>query len=329
MHPDRPQPLHRPTPGASAHAGPAVRGIELRPSLAALRRTTPPPARSVVRSVARAYGTATASRRRLPDYLIIGAKKGGTSSLTNWLLQHPGTVHMFPPFQRLKSAHFFDINFYRGVDWYRGHFPSDRVPRHHDRDRPAIVGEASPYYLFHPAAATRAASVVPDARILAVLRDPVSRAYSNYCDRVAAGHETLASFEEALGAEHIRRTQVDDERLLHDPGYYSYEHDHHTYLARGRYLEQLQRWLREFPREQVLVLCAEEMYADPAGTFAQVQRFLGLEPCPHIDLRCYNGRTKPPLSDHTRRSLAAYYRPHNHALYDFLGRDLGWETGRA
>jgi hypothetical protein len=274
-----------------------------------------------VKSAVRFYGSRTGSRRPLPDYLIIGAKKGGTSSLTNWLIQHPDNLRMFPSFQPLKSAHFFDISFHEGVDWYRGHFPTEGVRARHPG---AVVGEASPYYMFHPAAAERARAVVPDAKIIAVLRNPVSRAYSNYWDRVAAGTETLPTFEAALEAEPDRLATVDHDRLRTDPTYYSLEHDQFTYLARGRYVEHLPVWLDTYPADQVLVMRAEDMYADPAGEFLRVQRFLGLRECPEVDLKTYNERSKPPIDPGTKARLAEYYRPYNEALYERLGRDLGW-----
>ncbi len=305
----------------TVEASAPVRGVELPRAVRVLKRATPKPAQHAVRSVSRAYGARTAVDRPLPDYLIIGAKKGGTSSLINWLIQHPENLRMFPSFQPLKTAHFFDINFAEGVDWYRGHFPSTQT---RSRTPGAVVGEASPYYMFHPAAAARARSVVPDAKIIAVLRNPVSRAYSNYWDRVAAGTETLPSFEEALAAEERRLARVDEERLRTDPTYYSLEHDQFTYLARGRYAEHLVTWIDAYPSEQLLVLRAEDMYADPARVFGQVQRFLGI-PEREVDLRTYNERSKPPMDPRTRDRLASYYRPHNAALHEVLGRDMRWD----
>ena len=287
----------------------------------AIRRATPRPAQLALKSAVRSYGARTAASRPLPDYLIIGAKKGGTSSLTNWLIQHPDNLRMFPSFQPLKSAHYFDISFHEGVDWYRGHFPTERFRARHPG---AVVGEASPYYMFHPAAAERAREVVPDAKVIAVLRNPVSRAYSNYWDRRAAGTELLPTFEAALEAEPDRLADVDHDRLRHDPYYYSLAHDQFTYLARGRYLEHLQTWLDTYPAEQVLVLRAEDMYSDPLAQFARVQSFLGIRQCGDIDLKTYNERSKPPIDPTTKARLSEYYRPYNEALYERLGRDLGW-----
>lgn len=299
-----------------------IRGVEMPRRLQLMRQVTPRRVQLAAKSAVRTYGTRTASSRPLPDYLIIGAKKGGTSSLTNWLIQHPDNLRMFPSFQPLKSAHFFDINFHEGVSWYQGHFPSARVRARHTG---AVVGEASPYYMFHPAAAERAYSVVPDAKIIAVLRNPVSRAYSNYWDRVAAGSETLPTFEAALEAESGRLVDVDSERLRDDPSYYSFAHDQHTYLARGRYVEHLPTWLDAYPADQVLILLAEDMFADPDKVFGQVQQFLGLREHPGVNMKTYNERSKPPIDPRTKARLADYYQPYNRALSERLGRDLGWD----
>ena len=304
------------------------RGVDLPASMERLRTQVPRPAQVWVRDAVRAYGILTAARRPLPDYLIIGTKKGGTTSLFNWLLRHPHVARMFPPMQKLKSAHYFDINYGRGERWYRSHFPTDggRLRRVDGKVVRILAGEASPYYMFHPAAASRAYETVPAAKIIVLLRDPVARAYSNYNDRRATGTEPLPIFEEALHAEAHRLATIDMERLQADPNYYSFEHDNHSYLARGRYAEQLSRWFALFPRPQILVLKAESMFTDPVKTFVEVQEFLGLPTMSELPLRRYNERPEKAVSSQTVAWLADYYRPHNAALYAQLGEDLGWEA---
>ena len=262
----------------------------------------------------------------MPDFLVIGAKKGGTTSVANWLVQHPQVLPMFPRTQRHKSPHYFDINYWRGPDWYRSHFPTERSRRRQVPDGRAVVGEASPYYMFHPAVCERVAHDVPDVRVIVMLRDPVSRAYSNYWDRRASGHETISTFEEAIEAEPQRLAGVDQRRLLTDPRYYSVDHDNHSYLARGRYLEHLAPWLERLPPEQLLIMRAESMFDDPAAMFADVQSFLGLSVHEAMPLRPYNQRRHPPIAAATRAMLADYYRPHNAALYEAIGFEMGWEA---
>jgi hypothetical protein len=289
-----------------------------------VRRQTPSSVADALRSGARALGTATSSLREMPDFLVIGAKKGGTTSVANWLVQHPQVMPMFPRVQRRKSPHYFDINYWRGPDWYLSHFPTRTARATHRRRAGAgIAGESSPYYLFHPAAAARIRETAPDTRLIAVLREPVSRAYSNYWDRVVVGTEDLPTFEEAIEAE-VARTATVTEEWLADPSHYSFDHDHHSYLARGHYAEQLRRYLEVFPREQLLVLPLEALKVDAAAAFRRIEDHLRID---HrtVDLTPRNTRGgNPPIDPETRERLAEYYAPHNRALADLLGQDFGW-----
>jgi len=306
-----------------------VRGIELPSVLRRARGATPVPVRHALRAGVRRYGTVTASQRLLPDFLIIGAKKAGTSSLMNWLFHHPAVARMFPAAQGVKSPHYFDINYDKGPRWYASHFPS-RAARHRQErglGGLSVVGEASPYYMFHPAVPDRVARDLPNVRLIVLLREPVARAYSNYWDRVAFGTEALPTFEQAIDAEPQRLAQVDTDRLRNDPGYYSADHDHHTYLARGRYAEHLRPWLERVPADRLLIVRADDLFREAATTFDAVQDFLKLPVRHEVTLVPYNSRTQPPIEPATKARLAEYYRPYNAELYELIGRDLGWERG--
>ena len=289
-----------------------------------VRRGAPSGLADLVRVSARTYGSATARHREMPDFLVIGAKKGGTTSVANWLVGHPQVMPMFPRIQRRKSPHYFDINYWRGTDWYLSHFPT-KAARSFRRRRTggAQVGESSPYYLFHPAAAERIKETAPHTRLIAILREPVSRAHSNYFDRVVAGTEQLPTFEAAIDAEEERLSGVTDEWLA-DSRHYSFSHDHHTYLARGRYAEQLRLYFEHFPREQLLVLPLEALKTDASRAFQRIEDHLGLD---HhaVDLGARNAREgNPSILPETRERLAAYYAPHNRELTELLGEDFGW-----
>lgn len=263
----------------------------------------------VLRNAVWAYGTATARLRPLPDFLIVGAQKAGTTALYAYLRRHPAITG--PPW---KEVSYFDRQYRRGPAWYRGNFPLRAAGR--------IVGEASPSYLFHPQAPERVAALVPEARLIALLRDPVERALSHYQHEVALGREPLL-FEDALERED-ERLAGELERMRDDPAYFSHAWWNHTYLARGRYAEQLERWLAHFPREQLLVLSNEELASQPAETYARVLEFLAapphrLESHPRVYDREY-----PPMSPQTEARLSAYFAEPNRRLYGLLGRDLGW-----
>src|SRR5919197_2030341 len=221
----------------------------------------PTPVRKVARGAVRGYGRATSAARPLPDFLILGAQKAGTTALFAYLRWHPGVTG--PAF---KEVSFFDRHYVHGERWYRAHMPLRRG---------RIVGEASPSYLFHPLAPERVARMLPKARLIALLRNPVERAFSHYQHEVAFGREEL-SFEDALVRED-ERMEGELERMLRDPAYFSPAWWMYTYVARGRYAEQLERWFAADPREQLLVLLTDDLAADTAGTYRQVLEFLGVE----------------------------------------------------
>jgi hypothetical protein len=264
---------------------------------------------------ARRYGAHTlrqldGRRRPLPEFLIIGAQKAGTSSLHDHLCQHPMVT---PPVT--KEVHYFDHSFDRGDSWYRAHF----APRQGEE----LAGESTPYYLFHPAVPARAASLVPAAKLIVLLRDPVARAYSQHNHERTLGFETL-DFEPALAAE-AERLRGAGERLLAEPGYSSFSHQHHSYLARGLYAEQLERWFELYPRDQVLVIGAEELFADPVGVVLRCQRFLGLEEVAPVDVSAKNAREYVPIPAATEARLRAGFAGPNERLFELLGRRFEWD----
>jgi len=257
------------------------------------------------------YGRATSFARPLPDFLILGAQKAGTTALYSYLRWHPGITG-----PAWKEVSYFDRHYRRGVSWYRGHFPMGAGDR--------IVGEASPGYLFHPLAPERVLATVPEAKLIALLRDPVGRALSHYHHEAALGREPL-SFEQAIDAE-PERTRGEEERMVLDPLYFSGAWWDHAYLARGRYAEQLERWFAVFPRAQLLVLPSENLAAEPGQTYARILDFLGAPPhqlgsYPRVYKQDYS-----EMNPETRRRLAEHFAEPNRRLYELLGRDLGWQA---
>jgi hypothetical protein len=269
----------------------------------------PEPVRKVARNAVWTYGRATSRRRPLPDFLVIGAQKAGTTALYAYLRWHPGITG-----PSWKEVSFFDRHWWRGESWYRGHFPL--------RSGGKLVGEASPSYLFHPLAPERARAMVPDARLVAVLRNPVDRAYSQYQHAVALGRESL-SFDPAPAAEGDR-TQGEVDRLVADPRAFSREWWDHTYAARGLYAEQLERWLAVFPRERLLVVTTDELGERPAETYASILAFLGAPPHELDDYPRVFDRDYSPMRPETRAALEARFAEPNRRLEALLDRELGW-----
>jgi hypothetical protein len=249
-----------------------------------------------------------------PSFLVIGAQKAGTTSLYGWLQHHPAVS-----LSQTKEVHFFDQHFHRGVDWYSSQFSGP------------CSGEATPYYLFHPLAPQRAATVVPEARLIVLLREPVSRAWSHYHHVRRQGSEPL-SFVDAIALEQLRlRGEVD--KMLEDGRYTSLNHQKYSYLSRGLYADQLERWLRFFPREQLLVLETGALHRQPQASLDAVCDFLGVPPVTLSSFPRYNtGGGYPPLDPALAAELRGMYAPHNARLIDLLGEQapaFAWRAAAA
>ena len=273
----------------------------------------------------RGVGLGTAGLRGSPDFLIIGTKRGGTTSLFNYLLMHPGVRGLFPAVRGKKSTDYFFKHHARGERWYRSHFQT-RIHRRalsHRLGYEPIGGEASPYYVWDARIARRVHDVAPHVRAIMLVRDPVERAWSHYQERRQNGVEPLG-FAEALAAEQAR-TQGELERMAAEPLYYSEAHDWYTYRARGVYLPQVQNWHAVFPQRQLLVLRSEDMYQDPQRVFDDVCDFLEVPRFGLPTTRTFNARyAVSSVPEGPREELRAYFEPHNRSLEEYLGRRLDW-----
>ena len=247
--------------------------------------------------------------RALPDAVILGAMKCGTSSLHNYLVQQPGVIE---PLR--KEVHYFDLNFGRGESWYRANFGR--------QGEAGLNIDSSPYYLFHPAVPRRMRALLPAAKLIVLLRDPVRRAYSHYWHERDKGREKL-EFDAAIAAEAERLGDA-HQRLADGALERSFAHQHFSYLARGHYAEQLENWFSEYPREQFLVLRFEDLAKEPLATLNTTLGFLGSSPAAAVDLEARNTRRYPPMADAVAAQLRDYFEPFNRRLEVLLGRPMGW-----
>jgi hypothetical protein len=270
----------------------------------------------------RAYvrmGTATAGLRLQPTFIMIGAQRCGTTSLFRALMAHPQVVR--PTFH--KGINYFDLNYYRGPDWYRGHFPLAEIARRKTRSLGEPVAfEASGYYFYHPFAVERIARDLPGVKLVVMLRDPVERAFSAYKHEYARDFE-WETFEKALELEDDRLIG-EIERMRRDPAYESFPHRHHSYRHRGQFAEQLDRVLSHFSRDQLHVMDSETFFTQPAEQYRELLAFLGLRSFEPASFGQYNARPGEPMPAGLRRTLEAHYAPHNERLAALLDRPPQW-----
>ena len=261
---------------------------------------------------------ATYWARLRPTYLVIGAQRSGSTSLDDHLSAHPAVLTA-----AVKEVQYFHRYYERGERWYRARFPL-AVQGTRCRRRTGVtpaVGETSPDYLFDPRCPARVHAFDPEMKLIAVLRDPVERAHSHWRMVTRHGQESL-SFEDALDREESELAP-ELERLQETQGYRDFPF-RTSYVARGRYAEQLERWLALFPREQLLVVLSEDMFADPGGTMDVITRFLGV---PAFRAESYGWRSSQgelPMAPETRERLARTFLEPNLRLEELLGRTVGW-----
>ena len=257
-----------------------------------MNRALVDPVRRAVRA-GRAWGRAAipGGPGRLPEFLIIGGQRCGTTSLYRYLAAHPSVRPATG-----KELQFLSLHHRRGTRWYRGHFPV--------RPPGTLSFEASPYYLFDPAVPARAAALLPEAKFIALLRDPVERAYSHYLHSRSYGVEPL-SFAEALDAEPAR---------LVSGGHTARRQ--FSYVARGRYAEQLTRWYEHIPRDRLLVVRTEQLNT----RYGDILEFLGLPPAPApTERHTRRPEDSPDLSPAIRQRLTDDFAEDQRRLAALLG----------
>lgn len=248
---------------------------------------------------------------RKPDFLVIGAQRSGSSSFYHYLTQHPEVGAATK-----KELHYFDHRYYDETwEWYLSQFPDEEAQ---------ITGEATPYYLFHPHSPDRVAADLPDVKLIAVLRNPVDRAYSHW-NRERIRDSEVLDFPSAINAEH-KRLKRPQRMMEQNPALFMPEHATYSYLARGRYYEQLERWFGVFDRERFLILRSEDFFQAPSVIMSEVLGWLGVE-SDWFDFdfsKKVESKKYEAMSDRTREQLEAYFEPHNKKLYRLIDRDMGW-----
>jgi len=277
-------------------------------------KSVAPPAKRAAHVISVTAGRFTAPLRMLPGFLIVGAQRCGTTSMYRALAEHPSVrkavLH--------KGVHYFDMNYDRGLGWYRAHFPLARAA--HPQESQTF--ESSPYYLFHPLAAERIAADLPGVKLIVLVRDPVERAYSAYTHEFARGFET-EPFESAIELE-PGRLNGEAARIVSEPGYLSHSHQHHAYRARGQYAEQLERLERLFDRANIHVVDSGDFFTKPEPVYDGVLDFLGLACDGYPQFERHNARPRSAIPETLRARLDEHFVSFDEQLTDWLGRVPSW-----
>ena len=279
----------------------------------------------------------------LPDFIICGAMKCGTTSLHYMLDQHP---EMCLPESKLgyNELHFFDNeeNYIKGIGWYEQFFDVCR--------KGTLIGQTSPAYIFRSMVPKRIYKCIPEVKLIFILRDPVDRAYSQYWSKIKNGTEP-EDFYTALGleSERMKRSHQDSMR--------------YSYASRGMYIDQIELFLKCFPKEQMFFILTEDLREAGQVILKELQLFLNINPMvlPKIHtnkgsypkmlrsrrwLNCsplrkhfktlvkidrrFNSTTKRPIMDSKSIDfLSRLFNDSNKRLADLIGRDLSHWKGQS
>ena len=264
------------------------------------------------RFVKRGISGVTASSRVLPDFIIAGTVRSGSTSLYYNICEHPSVLPA-----DYDEIGFFDSNYDLGIDWYRSMFPKQKEMDMIEKDTGiAITGEDTPFYLWKKEAVERISQVLPNVKIIGIFRNPVDRAYSNYNLGIRMNTEQ-SGFDEAIDEEiefmgkHSFRETADRKR---------------SYISKGIYIEQIKLWLDVFPREQIHILSTEQMQKQPQDTLNDVFRFLDI-PEYHIKIpqkQKVARYTKMELD--TRKRLLEFYEPYNEKFFQVIEQRFEWNN---
>lgn len=241
---------------------------------------------------------------RLPNFLIIGAQKSGTTSMHNMLKNHP-----FIYLPAKKEIHYFTKHYAIGLNWYSRHFKDAKIEQ--------SCGEATPYYIFHPEAPQRIQALIPRVKLIALLRDPVERTLSAYFHSRRLGLDSL-SIEQAFAAEPERVQSGHPTHL-----------QHHSYMRRSQYLEQLDRYEELFPREQILVLKSEEFFKSPSTIWKRIEKFLQIPRAkpPHVTPHCNSGLNEAiEVKEELREKLREAHRETARGIEKRYGFSWDWAS---
>ncbi len=272
----------------------------------------------------------TADLRQLPDLIVIGVKRGGTTSLFRDLEEHPAMIPLVPSARRLplrenqKGVHYFDSNSHRSLRWYRSHFASRPVRAlRRRRTGAAFTAEASPYYFFHPQAAERTVAALPDTQFVVMLRDPVERTISHWSEQTRNGVEQL-TLAQALQAEGDRLGN-DAQRLASGAVPTSHAHEQQSFAAQSEYADSLERWFDVAGRERVLVVFSEDYYSDAHSVLDPISDRLGIEAFPAAVGAHRNAAPRSGAIDVALEAqLVERFRPDVARLKALIGRTPPW-----
>jgi len=274
----------------------------------------------IAKGIHTAYSNLTAPIHTLPNFLIIGAQKSGTTSLYEYLVKHPS---IYPAI--VKEPTYFAMYYHEKEGWYRSFFPLiwTKIFAEKIKHTKFITGEASTQYYWYPHTAKRVAKLIPKAKIIFLLRNPIDRTFSHYQMEYRNGNEEL-SFEEAIDAEEGRISN-EYKKIIEDQSYFSHSYTIQAYKAKSVYANFVEKWLEYFPQEQFLFVKSEDFYQKTSETMKRIFKFLEVPNMELSEYQVFRKGTYSKLEPKMRKKLQDFFEPHNKRLYKLINTNFNWE----
>jgi len=261
----------------------------------------------------------TSGTRVLPDFLVIGVGRSATTTLHHNLSKNPCLFSA-----AYDEIGFFDENFHLGLNWYRSFFPTKSLKNKTIKNNNFFMSyEVTPSYIRKPWVARRIKEILPNVKLIAILRNPVDRTYSHYNMAVNEGNEKR-SFEEVIKYDLKQLENFSDSYSKKSDDYFKNVVEN-SFVARGFYLEQLDIWFKLFPKKQILIIKSEDLANRTTEVVKDIFNFLMLPEYNIKNVSKHRVSDYSKMNSSTRKTLVEFFKPYNKKLYEFLDRDFGWD----
>ena len=261
----------------------------------------------------------TASLRILPDFLVIGVGRGGTTSCFHYLSQHPSIIG-----SAYDDIGFFDQNFHLGLNWYRSMFPTKFLKKKIAKKfGKCLTYDVTPAYIRKPWVARRIKELFPEIKLIALLRNPVDKAYSHYNSKMQVEGDTKTTFEEIVEEDIKTFQKFENTNSIIDDKYFR-NHIEKSPLGRGLYAQQLKIWFELFAPKQILILTSEELSTETNKTMNKIFQFLDLPDYEIPDTAKRSTGNYTNMKMDTRKKLISFFSKYNQDLFKLLNQEFDW-----
>lgn len=277
-------------------------------------------------SLKKFFRNLTSSFRVLPNFIIIGSGRAGTTALYSYLIQHPSIFGASTENnESVADLHFFEYMISDKISWYKSHFPTKltKILYEAKSKNNFVTGEYTSTYMYNKNVPKRISELLPDVKIIIILRNPVDKAYSTYSQQYSF-NEFSSSFEDTVQAEFQRI-----ELCKSQPDLYTQNPDFESnvitsIIRHGIYYDYLETWTKFFKKNQILIIDSEELKNSTQKTIDKVFNFLDVFPYKVDNLSKINVGKYSPINKKSREDLSEFYKPYNEKLNDLLDTNFKW-----